>query len=105
VGEVGAVLFLLVMLGARPVQDYYLQPAYAAPQERKLMNAFKVLTRDTPVPPHLVASGMGGAEEENFLIFDVGPTGVQIQVQRLDGQPLKRGTIEAYDLAYYSNPH
>jgi len=54
---------------------------------------------------HLVASGMGGAEEENFLLFDVGPAGVQIQVQRLDGQPLKRGTIEAYDLAYYSNPH
>ena len=48
---------------------------------------------------------MGGAEEENFLIFDVGPTGVQIQVQQLDGQPLKRGTIEAYDLTYYSNSH
>lgn len=52
---------------------------------------------------HLVASGMGGAEEENFLLFDVGPAGVQIQVQRLDGQPLKRWTIEAYDLAYYGN--
>jgi len=54
---------------------------------------------------HLIASGMGGAEEENFLIFDIGPTGVQIQVQRLDDQPLKRGTIEAYDLAYYSTSH
>lgn len=51
---------------------------------------------------HLIASGMGGSEEENFLLFDVGPTGIQIQVQRLDGQPLNRGTIQAYNLAYYS---
>jgi hypothetical protein len=49
-----------------------------------------------------IASGMGGAEEENFLIFDVNSQGVQIQVQRLDGQPLSRGAIEAYNLAYYS---
>ena len=51
---------------------------------------------------HLVASGMGGSEEENFLIFDVDPEGVQIRARRLDGQPLNRGTIEAYDLAYNS---
>jgi hypothetical protein len=50
---------------------------------------------------HLVASGMGGSEEENFLIFDVGPGSVQIRAWRLDGQPLNRGAIEAYDLAYY----
>jgi hypothetical protein len=50
---------------------------------------------------HLVASGMGGSEEENFLIFEVDRSGVQIRARRLDGQPLNRGTIEAYDLAYY----
>jgi hypothetical protein len=48
-----------------------------------------------------VASGMGGAVEENFLIFDV-DSDVQIRVQRLNGQPLSRGSIEAYNLAYYS---
>ena len=50
---------------------------------------------------HLVASGMGGSEEENFLIFEVDSSSVQIHAWRLDGQPLNRGTIEAYDLAYY----
>jgi len=54
---------------------------------------------------HLIASGMGGAEEENFLIFDVDSDGVRIQAQRLDGQPLNRGTVEAYNLAYYSNTY
>jgi hypothetical protein len=52
---------------------------------------------------HLIASGMGGSEEENFLVFYVYPDSVQIQVQRLDGQPLNRETIEAYNLAYYRN--
>lgn len=51
---------------------------------------------------HLIASGMGGAEEENYLIFQVDSYGVQILVQRLDGRCLKRRTIEAYDLPYYS---
>ena len=54
---------------------------------------------------HLIASGMGGAEEENFLVFDVGPAGVQVQAQRLDGRPLRRARVEAYDLAYYSSGH
>ena len=52
---------------------------------------------------YLIASGMGGAEEENFLVFDVGPGGVHVQAHRLDDQPLNRGMIEAYNLAYYSN--
>ena len=51
---------------------------------------------------HLIASGMGGSEEENVLIFDVGSDDVQIQVWRLDGQPLNRGSIEAYNLTYYN---
>lgn len=50
---------------------------------------------------HLVASGMGGSEEENYLIFEVGSDGVQIQAQRLDGQPLNRGEVTAYNLAAY----
>jgi hypothetical protein len=50
---------------------------------------------------HLVASGMGGSEEENYLIFDVRPGGVRIQAQRLDGKPLSLGSVEAYDLAHY----
>ncbi len=50
---------------------------------------------------HLIASGMGGAEEENYLVFDVRSDGVEIQVQRLDGQPLKRETIRAYSLAAF----
>jgi hypothetical protein len=50
----------------------------------------------------LIASGMGGAIEENFLIFDVDCQGVQIQERRLDDQPLSRGAIEAYNLDYYS---
>ena len=53
---------------------------------------------------HLIASGMGGSEEENFLIFRVGATGdVDVQAYRLDGQPLERGRLEAYNLAYYSS--
>lgn len=52
---------------------------------------------------HLIASGMGGSGEENILIFDVHSDNVQIQVQRLDGQPLNRGTIEAYNLTYYND--
>ena len=52
---------------------------------------------------HLIASGMGGSEEENFLVFDVDAADVRIQAQRLDGQPLNRGVIEAYNLAYYSS--
>jgi hypothetical protein len=52
---------------------------------------------------HLVASGMGGAEEENFLIFDVNPDNVQIRAQRLDGQPLNQDTVDAYNLEYYSS--
>jgi hypothetical protein len=50
---------------------------------------------------HLIASGMGGAEEENYLLFQVRSDGVEIQVQRLDGQPLKRETIVAYSLAAF----
>ncbi len=54
---------------------------------------------------HLIASGMGGSKEENFVIFDVGPTpdDVQIRVQRLDGKPPSQGTIQAYNLEYYNN--
>jgi len=51
-----------------------------------------------------VASGMGGAEEENFLAFDVRGGSVHITAYRLDGQPLKLGTIEAYDLEHYAQP-
>ena len=50
---------------------------------------------------HFIASGMGGTEEENYLNFRVGAGGVQIQAQRLDGEPLSLGSIEAYDLAHY----
>ncbi len=50
---------------------------------------------------HLIASGMGGSEEENLLIFEVSSNGVQIRAQRLDDQPLKRETVTAYNLAYY----
>jgi len=50
---------------------------------------------------HLIASGMGGAEEENYLIFDVDAHDVQVVAYRLDGQPLSQGHIEAYDLAFY----
>ncbi len=52
---------------------------------------------------HLLASGMGGSEEENFLIFDVDEQGVQVQAQRLDGQALDRENIENYNLTYYGN--
>ncbi len=51
---------------------------------------------------HLIASGMGGTEEENYLTFHVGADGAYIEVQRLDGEPLSRGSIEAYNLAHYS---
>jgi hypothetical protein len=51
---------------------------------------------------HFVASGMGGTEEENYLTFHAGADGVHIEVQRLDGEPLSLGSIEAYDLAHYS---
>jgi hypothetical protein len=50
---------------------------------------------------HFVASGMGGAEEENYLTFQVGQEGVKIQAQRLDGEPLHLGSIENYGLAHY----
>jgi hypothetical protein len=42
-----------------------------------------------------------GAEEENFLVFDVHGKDVLITAHRLDGQPLKLGKVEAYNLAYY----
>ena len=51
---------------------------------------------------HLIASGMGGSEEENFLFFHVGPGDVEIEVQRLDGKPLNLGSPEAYNLAHYT---
>jgi hypothetical protein len=44
---------------------------------------------------------MGGAEEENYLTFQVGQEGVKIQAQRLDGEPLHLGSIENYGLAHY----
>jgi hypothetical protein len=50
---------------------------------------------------HLIASGMGGSEEESYLVFDVRTDGVQIRAQRLDGQPLEQGSITAYNLAFY----
>jgi hypothetical protein len=53
---------------------------------------------------HFIASGMGGAEEENFLVFDVQDGNVQITAYRLDGQPLKLGAVEAYNLEYYTQP-
>ncbi|MBN1639709.1 MAG: metallophosphoesterase [Anaerolineae bacterium] len=49
----------------------------------------------------LVASGMGGAQEENYLLIDVGPRGVQIEAQRLDGRQLQQRDLKAYDLAHY----
>jgi len=51
-----------------------------------------------------VASGMGGAEEENFTVFHVRGESVQITAYRLDGQPLKLGAVQAYDLSYYAQP-
>lgn len=51
---------------------------------------------------HLIASGMGGSEEENFLLFHVEPGDVQVEVQRLDGRPLNLGSLEAYNLAHYT---
>jgi len=53
---------------------------------------------------HFVASGMGGATEENFLVFDVQDENVQITAYRLDGQPLRLGSVEAYNLEYYTHP-
>jgi len=50
---------------------------------------------------HLIASGMGGATEENYLVFEVGPAQVDIRVQTLDGQPLERERLDAYNLDYY----
>lgn len=50
---------------------------------------------------HLVASGMGGSEEENYLTVGVGPEEVVIEARRLDGQPLQRQEITAYGLGYY----
>jgi hypothetical protein len=50
---------------------------------------------------HLVASGMGGSEEENYLMVKVGAEGVEVVAERLDGRPLKRRDITAYDLRYY----
>lgn len=54
---------------------------------------------------HLIANGMGGSEEESVLIFDVDSDGVQIEVLRLDGQPLNQGVLQDYNLAYYSTAH
>ena len=51
-----------------------------------------------------VASGMGGAEEENFLVFHVRGGDVHITAYRLDSQLLNLGTVEAYNLAYYAQP-
>jgi hypothetical protein len=51
---------------------------------------------------HFIASGMGGSEEENFLVFDVHGKDVSITAHRLDGQPLKLGTVEAYNLAHFA---
>lgn len=48
-----------------------------------------------------VASGMGGHPEENYLEISVTPDSVSITAIRLDGQPLQRGSIDAYDLQYY----
>jgi hypothetical protein len=50
---------------------------------------------------HLVASGMGGSEEESYLTVGVGPEEVVIEARRLDGQPLQRQDITAYGLGYY----
>lgn len=51
-----------------------------------------------------VASGMGGSEEENFLTFHVLGDNVQVKAYRLDGRPLNLGTVEAYNLEYYTQP-
>ncbi len=50
---------------------------------------------------HLIATGMGGSEEENFLLFTVAGDKVYIHPQRLDGQPLNHKTITAYNLSLY----
>jgi hypothetical protein len=50
---------------------------------------------------HLIASGMGGEEEENFLIFHVGSDDVQVEARRLDGKPLNLGSLEAYNLSHH----
>ena len=48
-----------------------------------------------------IATGMGGSEEENFLLFTVVGDKVYIHPQRLDGQPLNHKTITAYNLSLY----
>ena len=54
---------------------------------------------------HLIASGMGGSEEENYLLFKVTAEGaVQIDARRLDGRPLDLGVLAAYNLDYYTQP-
>lgn len=54
---------------------------------------------------HLIASGMGGSEEENYLLFKVSAGGaVQIDARRLDGRPLNLSMLAAYNLDYYTNP-
>ena len=54
---------------------------------------------------HLIASGMGGSEEENYLLCKVAAEGtVQIDARRLDGQPLSLSTLAAYNLDHYTNP-
>lgn len=51
-----------------------------------------------------MASGMGGNEEENFLVFHVLEDNVQIKAYRLDGRHLNLGTVEAYNLEHYTQP-
>jgi len=50
----------------------------------------------------LIASGMGGQTEENYLEISVSPDSVEIKALRLDGFPLDLGSLESYDLQYYS---
>jgi Calcineurin-like phosphoesterase len=50
----------------------------------------------------LIASGMGGNTEENFLAVHVSADSVGFSAIRLDGLPLELGSLEAYNLEHYS---
>ena len=48
-----------------------------------------------------IANGVGGSTEENYILVEVSAEAVRLAAYRLDGEPLTRGGLEAYDLAYY----
>jgi len=48
-----------------------------------------------------IANGVGGSTEESYLTVEISAEAVRLAAYRLDGKPLTRGRLEAYDLAYY----